>query len=322
MVMASSPIWTVRHQAPSSENGWTGGGPASLEDGDSLGLVRDWQRTLRARDLAKDTKHYYWLGVANLLEHHEFEVHILDMTESHIASYLASIGNRSSHKVLMAKGIISFYKWAVRRGFLLMNPMTEDITPRRKEPSPQARFEMDEIVQLLIAAWTHHERQAWAILACLGLGTRRGEFVKIKLADINWQRMVVTVFGKGRRYREIDIGPWAAEALRELERWSDGTWLVTKYPGHGGPIAPNTLGDWVREAARDCGFSEGRMQRSHTLRATFISMLLDANQPPQVVQKLAGHRSIKTTSGYAVVGKVRSTKAAVAVMGGDARVDP
>jgi integrase/recombinase XerD len=291
-----------------------------LEDGDSLGLIRDWQRTLRARDLASKTRHYYWLGVSALLEHLDFEVHILDITESEIASYLASIGDRSSQKVLMAKGIISFYKWATRRGYLLTNPMTEDITPRRRDPSPQVRFEMDEIARLLIAAWTHHERKAWAILACLGLGTRRGEFVGIKLTDINWQRMTVTVFGKGRRYREIDIGPWAAEALHELERWSDGTWLVTKYPGHGGPIAPNTLGDWVREAAKDCGFTEGRMQRSHTLRSTFISMLIDANQPLHVVQKLAGHRSVKTTSGYMAVGKTRSTKAAVAVMGG--RVQP
>jgi integrase len=287
-----------------------------LDDGDSLGLIRDWQRTLRARDLVHQTRHYYWLGVSGLLEHLDWEVHVLDVTESHIASYLASIGDRSAHKVLMSKGIISFYKWATRRGFLLTNPMTEDITPRRREAPPPARFEMEELTRLLIAAWWRHERRAWAILACVSLGARRGEFVRIKLDDIDWSREVVTLFGKGRRYREVDIGPWAAEALRELERWSDGKWLLTRFPGHGPPLAPNTIGDWVREAARDCGFPEGRMQRSHTLRSTFISMLIDENIPLHVVQKLAGHRSVKTTSGYMAVGKHRSTKAAVAVMGG------
>lgn len=309
------PVWTLPHSSPVVQTHAVGEGPETLEDGDSLGLIRDWQRTLRVRDLADSTRHNYWLGVAGLIEFHDFEIHVLDMTESHIAAFLASIGNRSASKTLKAKGIISFYKWATRRGFLLMNPMTEDITPRAKEASPMQRFEMAELDALLTAAFKAHPRRAWAILACLGLGTRRGEFVRIKFSDIDWGRMVVTVFGKGSRYREIDIGPWAAAALKELRRWSDGTWLLTRYPGHGPPLQASTFGDWVKEAARECGFI-GRKQRSHTLRSSFISMLLDANQPPHVVQKLAGHRSIKTTSGYAVVGQVRSTAAAVAVMGG------
>jgi site-specific recombinase XerD len=260
--------------------------------------------------------------MSGLLEFHNFEIHPLDITESHIAAYLASIGARSASKALMSKGIISFYRWATRRGFLLMNPMTEDITPRRSEPPPPERFEMDELTRLLIAAWWRHPRRAWAILACVSLGTRRSELCRLKLSDINWTRGVVTVFGKGRRYREIDMGGWAAEALRELEQFSDGTWLLPRFPNKGGgPIAPNTFGDWVRDAARECGFPEGRKQRSHTLRSSFISMLMDANQPIHVVQKLAGHRSVKTTSGYMAVGQQRSTRDAAAVVGGVARLE-
>jgi integrase len=294
-----------------------------LEDGDSLALVRDWYRTLRARDLAEQTRHYYWLGLSGLLEHLEFEVHVLDVNEGDIASYLASIGDRSSAKVLRAKGVTSFYKWATRRGYLLLNPMTEDITPRRREPSPMVRFELEEITRLLIAASLRDERRAWAILACLSLGTRRGEFVRIRLHDIDWIREVVTVFGKGRRYRKVDIGGWAAEALRELEKTSDGEWLLPRLVGHRGKgsIAPNTFGDWVREAAQDCGFPTGRKQRSHTLRATFLSMLADENTPVHVMRELAGHRSAKTTSGYLALGQRRTTKAAVSVFGGLAPKD-
>jgi integrase/recombinase XerC len=310
-------VRAVLHEAPHADITFE----TTMEDGDSLGLIRDWHRTLRARDLASKTRHYYWLGMSGLMEFHDFEVHPLDITESHIAAYLASIGDRSAHKALMSKGIVSFYKWATRRGFLLMNPMTEDITPRRTEAPPPERFEMEELTRLLIAAWWRDQRRACAIHACVSLGTRRAELCNLKLSDIDWSRGVVRVLGKGRRYREIDIGGWAAEALRELERSSDGTWLIPRFAGKGGgPIAPNTFGDWVRDAARDCGFPEGRKQRSHTLRATFISMLMDANKPVHVVQKLAGHRSVKTTSGYMAVGQVRSTRDAVSVMGGVARL--
>jgi integrase/recombinase XerC len=304
---------TVRDSTSEVQNRSEG---TTLEDGDSLALVRDWHRTLRARDLGSKTKHYYWLGLAGLLEHLEFEVHILDITEGHIASYLASFGDRSSSKALQAKGVTSFYKWATRRGYLLTNPMTEDISPRKPDPPPPERFEEEEIARLLIAAADRDPRRGWAILGCLGLGTRRAEFCNIKLTDINWDRMVVTVYGKGRRYRNIDIGEWAEAALRELTKTSNDVWLIPRFPRKpGGPIAPNTLGAWVKEAARDCGFPEGRKQRSHTLRSTFLSMLLDENVPLHVAQALAGHRSAKTTSGYLSVGQRRTTKDAVKVLG-------
>lgn len=277
---------------------------------DSFGLLAEWVDLLRANDLSEGTIHDYGYGLWNLMYFHQFHVHILEVTEVHIASYLASLGTRSTSKEHYAKGIRSFYLWAHRRGYLERNPVAM-IQPKRVQPAPAVRFEDEEIIRLLIAAAERDPRRAWAILACLALGTRRTEFVSIRLSDIDWTRKVVTLcYTKGRRPREVDLGPWAEEAVRELMAWSDGVRLL--------PIEPNTLNNWVHDAVADAGLRAekgGRRRTAHTLRATFVSKLLDEGIPPQVVGAIVGHRSLNTTSAYAAIGNRRTTKEAVQVFG-------
>lgn len=118
-------------------------------------------------------------------------------------------------------------------------------------------------------------------------------------------RLTVT---KGGRPRAIPIGPWAEQALRQLEALSppNQPYLL--------PIEPSTLNDWVHTAADDAGIVGPRKQRVHTLRATFASWLLDDGVPIHVVSKLMGHANIATTSAYAAVGP-GSAEAAVAHLG-------
>lgn len=277
---------------------------------DSLALLGEWRAFMRARDMSDKTIHDYSYGLWRLLDHTDFTVHLLDVDEGHVVRFLADLGKHSPSKSEYAKGIRAFFKWSVRRGYRLINPIDEDVMPRRAPPAPMERFEVSELTRLLIAAAWRDQRRAWAILACMGLGCRRSEFVAIRLDDINWDRMVLQIRGenaKGRKARSIDIGPWAADAIAELAKLSTGDRLLA--------IQPSTMNEWVKQAARDCGFPAGRKQRVHTLRSSFASFLLDENVPVHVVAGLLGHANIKTTSGYAVIGQHRSTRAAVSVLG-------
>lgn len=251
---------------------------------------------LEARDLSEQTIRLYTYGVWRLLEFHGFRVKPVALDENHIAAFLASLGKRAPSKEHYAKGIRSFCTWLYRNGYLERDPLM-DIHPRRVQPVEPVRYEREEMARLLAAADARDPRRRWAILACLGLGTRRTEFVSIRRTDIDWVAMRVNLrVTKGRRPRSVPIGPWAAEALRELERLSP--------PGQPFllPIAPNTLNDWVHTAADDAQITGERKQRAHTLRATFASYLLDDGVPIHVVSKLLGHSNIAATTPYAAVG--------------------
>jgi integrase/recombinase XerD len=279
-----------------------------MSGGDSLTLLAEWIEVLRARDLSPRTIHLYELGMFKLLAFHSFRVHPLDMTEGLLAAFLASVGDHSAMKSQYARALMSFYKVMTRRGYLLTNPLSEEITPRPPQSPPAERFEPDDITRLLIAAAYRDERRAWALLACLCLGARRAEMVGLRVDAINWSRMTVRLFGKGRKYRDVDISAWAAEALRELMRWSDGERVL--------PIRPATMNEWMRQAAEDCGFPEGKLRKVHTLRSTYASWMADSGAPIQVIQALMGHSSAKTTSGYLAIGRRDDKRSAVAVFGG------
>jgi integrase/recombinase XerD len=275
---------------------------------DSLALLAAWLLTLEARDLSPKTMRLYTYGIFRLLEFHRFTVHPVEMDEQHIVAFLASLGQRTAMKEHYAKGIRSFCAWMRRRGYTEVDPIAEIRAPRRQRPEP-VRFERSEMSALIEAANARDPRRGWAILGCLGLGTRRSEFVNIRRDQIDWGAMKVRLtMTKGGRPRAIPIGPWAEEALRALERVSprDQPYLL--------PIEASTLNSWVHDAAEDAGIVGDRKQRAHTLRATFASWLLDDGVPIHVVSKLLGHANIATTSAYAAVGP-GSAEEAVAHLG-------
>lgn len=273
--------------------------------GDSFALLAAWVEWMQARDLAATTIRSYENGMIALARHHRWKIPLADMDEQHIVAFLASIGHRSATKESHTKGIRSFYSFLVRRHLLLFSP-SSDCTPRRRHPPEPRRYEMDELTRLLIAAAVREERRAWALLACFALGARRTEFCLLPLDDIDWgARRVVFRHTKGGHPRTVDMGPWALEACGELVRWSDGKRLL--------PVAPNWFNRWMTDAGADAGISHARL---HTLRATFASILLDDGAPPQVVQRLLGHRSLATTTRYAAIGRDRPGARAVQVLGG------
>jgi integrase len=62
--------------------------------------------------------------------------------------------------------------------------------------------------------------------------------------------------------------------------------------------------------ARLAGAVLPRLENYHALRHTFCSRLADAGLPPQVIQRLARHRSINTTYGYITPGTSEIDRAA------------
>lgn len=266
-------------------------------DGDSFALLNAWRTVLRARGLADKTIHDYTLGVWRLAAFHDFSVHILDMDEQHVASFLASLSKHSTARHQYAKGIASFFRWVQRQGWIFDTPVSEDVMPRRPPKPKKERFERDEFTRLMIAAAWRDERRGWAILACLTLGLRRREFVGLMWSDIDWSNERVHVraaIAKGRKERYVAMSPWAIDALHELHRLAGDSPRVLE-------IQPNTFNNWVHQAAQDCGFPPGRKQRAHTLRASFASWLLDDGVPVHVVRDLMGHESIATTNEYAAI---------------------
>jgi len=258
-------------------------------------LIGEWGDWMEAVGMAERTQELYTYALWKLLSRPFTRGrNLLELGPSEITAHLAAFKGKAHSKAMHRKALRCFYKWATRCGYLDRDPTA--ILQGAKPPhrTRQEPFSQEELTRLLIAAAWRSPRRAWAILACYALGCRRTEFVMLRREDIDFERRLVHLrVTKGDRPRDVDIGPLAECALREL--------LALERPNPYGTILgvrPNQLTEWVNRAARDCGFPEGRKRRAHTLRATFVTNLGRRGVPLAVIQELVGHANATTTSAY------------------------
>ena len=86
---------------------------------------------------------------------------------------------------------------------------------RRKLPKILSR---EDVARLIDASSGLFERTLLMVL--YGTGMRRSEVARLKIADIDSQRMVIHVVnGKGRKDRDLPLSPMLLETLRAHWRW-------------------------------------------------------------------------------------------------------
>jgi integrase/recombinase XerD len=141
-----------------------------------------------------------------------------------------------------------------------------------------------------------------AILMTLyATGLRRAELCRLKVADIDSDRMMIHVReGKGGRDRDVLLSPKLLETLREYWRWmKPKTWL---FPGMVNnwradvPIDTKVVWDAVRQARTRAGIQ--KRATPHTLRHSFATHMLEAGADLRTIQVLLGHAKLADTTVY------------------------
>jgi integrase/recombinase XerD len=145
--------------------------------------------------------------------------------------------------------------------------MKEDLPyPKHRRRLPVV-LSPDEVQRLMAGAKNLYHRTL--LLTLYGAGLRRSELCRLKVRDIDSQRMVLRVEqGKGGRDREVPLSPTLLTALREYYRWMrPQTYL---FPGTrngwraDAPITAKVIWDAVRLATRSAGID--KHVTPHTLR--------------------------------------------------------
>jgi len=173
-------------------------------------------------------------------------------------------------------------------------------------PYPRKVFRLPKIlspeqVSLLIdSAPTPFYRMLLMTLYATGL--RRAELARLKISDIDSERMVIHVKGgKGRKDRDVMLSPKLLQELRAFWRGLRRRPKVWLFPGnrwHTGetPIDTKVIWQACREAAKRAGL--GLEIHPHTLRHCFATHLLEAGADLRTIQILLGHRDLEETTIY------------------------
>lgn len=139
-----------------------------------------------------------------------------------------------------------------------------------------------------------------AVMAAYGAGLRVSEACALEARDIDSRRMLLHVrAGKGRRDRFVMLADRLLVTLREYWRAVRPAGPALFVGASGEPLGADAVRRALHKAARQCGLH--KRVTPHVLRHSFATHLLEAGTDIRVIQVLLGHRSIRTTAGYAQV---------------------
>ena len=138
-------------------------------------------------------------------------------------------------------------------------------------------------------------------------GLRVSELINLPVNAINFDEMIIRVYGKGNKERIVPIGRTAANLVRRYLRDHRYTFVKDMdYPHlflsyRGKPLNRERLWAIVKKAALLAGIDKNI--HPHTLRHSFASHLLENGADLRVIQEMLGHADISTTQIYTHIDK-------------------
>jgi site-specific recombinase XerD len=216
-----------------------------------------------------------------------------------------------------AVGTVCAYVGSVRQlfahlentGAILLNPTLAVPLPKAERRLPRRLLQPSEVRKLLSAPdGTPKGRRDQAMLELFySSGIRREEMARLTVPDVDIRHGLVRVRGKGGQERVVPIGQTAGKALgkylkearsvwlkaRRNPGWTDALWLSPIQPHP--PLKKEAIAAIVRRHARQV---LGRNVSPHVWRHSYATHLVSNGANIVYVQRLLGHKSLKTTEIY------------------------
>jgi integrase/recombinase XerD len=166
---------------------------------------------------------------------------------------------------------------------------------RKKLPNILSR---EEVARLIEASGSLFQRTLLMVL--YGTGMRRAEIARLKVGDIDSQRMVIHVVnGKGGKDRDLPLSPALLEPLRAYWRWMKPRTYLFPSRMHRDcerPITGKAVWHNCTEAANKAGIR--KRVSPHLIRHSWATHLLEAGTDLRTIQMLLGHEDLEVTARY------------------------
>jgi integrase/recombinase XerD len=257
-------------------------------------LRRRMIEDMTLRNLSRQTQQSYIYAVAKFSRHFNRRPDRLGMEDVR-AYQLHLIGQKYSwsHINQVACALRFFY------GITLGQKEAFERIVSGKDPEKLPPvLDYEEVARFLNAVDGIRNRVALATAYAAGL--RVGEVVRLKVASIDSQRMLLHIeAGKGGRDRYAMLSPRLLDILRAYwKRAQPRLWL---FPGQepGDHLSTGALQDACRRARKRAGIN--KHVTAHSLRHSFATHLLESGTDIRIIQVLLGHTHLETTARYAQV---------------------
>jgi len=254
--------------------------------------------------------------VGRFINHCQTELGINDasgLTAYHIRSYLLPFRERLKPYSFYDyfRAIKRFLNWLVSEGILAVSPMANMKPPRVPKTLIQP-FQPGDLRKLLYLC---DDKTFLGILnkaiimVFLDTGLRLNELSKIQIEDVNFDRGIIKVMGKGAKERVVAIQQRTQKAVLRYLLIRKDTYRCLWVTEEHRPLSLRGVQVMIKRLGERAGLENVRCS-PHTFRHTAATMMLDNGTGEFEVQAVLGHSTLSMTRRY--VASLNSEKAAEA----------
>lgn len=171
-------------------------------------------------------------------------------------------------------------------------------------PRPQKASSLPKVLSIydikkMFTAVDHNLKHLLMLKLCYGMGLRVSEIVQLKVSDIDSKRMQVLIqHAKGKKDRYVNLPESVLDLLRQYYiAYRPKVYLFEGQ--NGGQYSVRSCQQVFKNA-----LDRARIKKKvgiHGLRHSYATHLLEAGTDMSFIQKLLGHKDLKTTAVYAHV---------------------
>ena len=264
-------------------------------------LIEQFEKELRFKKYREQSILNYLSCVTKFLYSFKEKDSIKHINESDIKSFLMQFKEHNTQRAYHS-AIKCFYHYVAHQPDKFK--YIEYAKRNRKLPIVHSQDE----IQRLLDACTNLKHKA-IICTMYATGCRVGEIINLKLSDIDSSRMIINVRNaKGGKDRQVVLPQKLLDLLR--------TYFIQYKPKDflfEGQSSPQYSSRSIAQFLNHYSDKAGLKKRiyPHLLRHDAFTHLLEGGVELSIIQKLAGHQSIKTTQGYcqisnSLISKIQS----------------
>jgi len=244
---------------------------------------------------------------------------LLDLAHTDISRFIGQLRDQGLSARSVARAVHAlrgFFRFAVREGHLVADPMENIKAPRAFKSLPRC-LSMAQVESLLDAPDVAQplgirDRAILEVLYATGL--RVSELIGLRPGDVDLEVGLLTCFGKGRKERLVPLGSTACVWVRRymdevrggLGRGRGRGAAILFLNNRGGRLSRMGLWGIVRRHAVTAGVQA--TLTPHVLRHSFATHLLENGADLRALQAMLGHADISTTQIYTHISRERLRK--------------
>ena len=228
-----------------------------------------------------------------------------DLLETDLYEFLKfelSLGKSVSTALRRLSSTRSFYLFLKKEGYFIGN-IPDIETPKKPKHLPNclSEEEIDRLLEAPDLTSPSGIRDRAMLETMYSSGLRVSELLNLKRGQVNLNKCIITVFGKGAKERKVPIAEYAVEYIkkyinevRNKSEYKKSDYLFLNRSGN--PLSRVYFFKKVREYAELAGIE--MTISPHTLRHSFATHLLNHGAQLRMVQGMLGHTNIATTQIY------------------------